>query len=267
MEAGWYQDPRDRRLGRWHDGEGWTDHTVRMADYQDALPPPPVITRTERAALRKARTPWWRKPGRAIPAAVVLVLLGAGIGYLASGRASSDDDGGGGATTSSTVASTTSTIEEPAFPGGLQRVGTTVRPGRYTSPTGNCTWKRLDAYGNSDANVIASDTTSGRAVVQIESTDVAFTSSACGPWTRWAPPATPRRSFPDGDWVVGADIAPGTYRSVNGYDCYWELGRGFDHDLTEVITTDNSPGSATVTIPSSAVRFTSKGCGTWNATK
>jgi hypothetical protein len=260
MKAGWYLDPHDPAKGRWHDGHGWTEHTVRMADYPDELPPPPEISTQERTALRRARRPWWRNPAIAIPAALVLVAIGAGVGYLASGSGSSGDHG----TTTTTSTALTTTTLKPAFGAGLQRVGTTIKPGRYTSPTGNCTWKRLNAYGDSDANVIASDTSSGRAVVQIESSDVAFSSTAaCGAWTKWVPPPTPATTFSDGDWVVGADIAPGTYRSVNGYDCYWELGRGFDHDLSEIITTDNSPGTASITIPSSAVRFTSKGCGTW----
>jgi hypothetical protein len=70
-------------------------------------------------------------------------------------------------------------------------------------------------------------------------------------------------TFPDGDWVVGADIAPGTYHSVNGYNCYWERARGFAHDLSEIITTLNNERSGSVTIDSTDVRFTSKGCGTW----
>jgi hypothetical protein len=262
MKAGWYQDPHDPTKGRWHDGHGWTEHTVRLADHPDELPPPPRITGQERTALRKARRPWWQQPTRAVPAAIALIAIGAGVGYLASDHGST-----GGTTTTTASTAPTSTTVQPAFASGLQRVGTVIKPGRYTSPTGNCSWKRLDHYGDSDANVIASDTSSGRAVVQVEPTDVAFSStSACGAWTKWAPPATPATSFPDGDWVVGADIAPGTYKSVNGYDCYWEQARGFDHDLTEIITTDNSPGSATVTIPSSAVRFTSKACGTWKKT-
>ena len=261
MKAGWYQDPHDPSRGRWHDGKGWTEHTVLMSDYPDELPPPPDISPQERAALRKARRPWWQRPSRALPAALALILIGAGVGYVASDRGSS---GGSGTTTSTRP---TSTTVRAAFGSGLQRVGTAVKPGRYTSPTGNCSWKRLNHYGDSDANVIASNTSSGRAVVQVEPTDVAFSSTtACGAWTRWAAPATPASTFEDGDWVVGADIAPGTYKSVNGYDCYWELARGFDHDLTEIITTDNSPGSATVTIPSTAARFTSKGCGTWKRT-
>jgi hypothetical protein len=233
-----------------------------MADYPDELPPPPDISTQERSALRKARRPWWQRPTRAVPAAVALLLIGAGVGYLASDHSSS-----GGAATTTSSGPTTTTIRA-AFGSGLQRVGTAVKPGRYTSPTGNCSWKRLNHYGDSDANVIASDTSSGRAVVQVEPSDVAFSSTgACGAWTRWTPPATPASTFTDGDWVVGADIAAGTYKSVNGYDCYWELARGFDHDLTEIITTDNSPGSATVTIPATAARFTSKGCGTWNRTR
>ena len=82
MEAGWYQDPKDPTRGRWHDGDGWTDHTVLLADHQDELPPPPLITRTERAALREARKPWWRKPAQAIPAALVLIAMVPGAPVL-----------------------------------------------------------------------------------------------------------------------------------------------------------------------------------------
>lgn len=38
---GWYNDEQDGRLARWHDGSGWTAHTLVIADWQGQNEPPP----------------------------------------------------------------------------------------------------------------------------------------------------------------------------------------------------------------------------------
>jgi hypothetical protein len=40
VDAGWYNDPSDPALARWHDGEGFTEHTVVKAQWASAPPPP-----------------------------------------------------------------------------------------------------------------------------------------------------------------------------------------------------------------------------------
>ena len=39
-EAGWYKDPSDPDIARWHDGTTFTDHTVVMSEHTGPPPPP-----------------------------------------------------------------------------------------------------------------------------------------------------------------------------------------------------------------------------------
>jgi hypothetical protein len=78
-----------------------------------------------------------------------------------------------------------------------------------------------------------------------------------------APPVPgPKRTIVDGLWKVGEEVAPGTYRSGGGGNCYWARLSGFSGDLDDIIT--NGIGkNQTVTIVASDVGFESSGCGTW----
>jgi hypothetical protein len=71
------------------------------------------------------------------------------------------------------------------------------------------------------------------------------------------------RTFRDGAWVVGADIAPGKYRSSGGKTCTWSRLRGLGGTPEEIIATETANGHRVVTIRSSDAGFTSTGCGTW----
>jgi hypothetical protein len=78
-----------------------------------------------------------------------------------------------------------------------------------------------------------------------------------------APPVPgPKRIITDGLWKVGEEVAPGTYRSSGGGNCYWARLSGFSGDLDDIIT--NGLGrNQTVTISASDVGFESDGCGEW----
>ncbi|MFE0347798.1 hypothetical protein [Streptomyces griseoluteus] len=72
----------------------------------------------------------------------------------------------------------------------------------------------------------------------------------------------------DGDFRVGTDIAPGTYRSTGNAhrSCRWERARDAEHRLRSVITNGHSTGTAVVTIRPTDVYFRSTGCGGWKKT-
>jgi hypothetical protein len=42
-EPGWYNDELDADLARWHDGSGWTSHTLVKADWRGPGAPPPPL--------------------------------------------------------------------------------------------------------------------------------------------------------------------------------------------------------------------------------
>jgi len=87
---------------------------------------------------------------------------------------------------------------------------------------------------------------------------------ATGHATRWAPPPPPppATSFGTGTWLVGEDIASGTYRG-GGEGCYWERLSGLGGDFEDIITNYFGDGPTVVTISSSDVAFATNDCGTW----
>jgi hypothetical protein len=168
--------------------------------------------------------------------------------------------------------------KKAAFAGdGDYQVGSDVKPGTYrTSGNGaddNCYWERArDAKGEMDS-LLANDNVTGTSYVTIKPTDKLFKSSGCKDWEAVDPKAkgTPASSM-DGDggmFKVGADIAPGTYRSTgNSADdnCYWERTKDAAHGLNSIIANDNVTGTAVVTISPSDAYFKTSGCGDWKKT-
>ena len=75
---------------------------------------------------------------------------------------------------------------------------------------------------------------------------------------------TPATSFGDGIWVVGRDIQPGTYQTLNlGDFCSWSRLSGFGGTFEEVIAIEIPSGRAIVEILASDAGFETKGCGVW----
>jgi hypothetical protein len=97
---GWYKDRDSDALARWHDGTGWTEHTMVMADWagpgsppppQDrvpafsAPPPPPAAAAPTRQAARadaaaaqarsKAMRPWFKKKRIMLPLGLVVLVV------------------------------------------------------------------------------------------------------------------------------------------------------------------------------------------------
>lgn len=72
------------------------------------------------------------------------------------------------------------------------------------------------------------------------------------------------RGFVEGDHVVGKDIKPGTYRTLNRdvKNCYWErTTKGGDTIANRFVSF--APAGVTVTISPSDGGFTSTRCGNW----
>jgi hypothetical protein len=114
-KPGWYLDPADPNVARWHDGTDWTEHSIVTAEWHGTTPPPPpetfeidlsvppgtppvVVLPTSapepdllprlplsvRTADRLRTIPWWV---RATVPPVAAFALVAGIGHLADGDA------------------------------------------------------------------------------------------------------------------------------------------------------------------------------------
>jgi hypothetical protein len=93
---GWFRDPSDPSVARWHDGDKWTEHTLVIADQTPGIEPAPPAIPAEGAAAaggfvagdpefhiprhgggngRLSGLPMWAKVGAPI-ALVLLVIIG-----------------------------------------------------------------------------------------------------------------------------------------------------------------------------------------------
>lgn len=222
------------------------------------------------------------------PALVVVAF-----GLLATACGSSDADSGDAAAPT-TTAKTTPTSSAPKTLTVFDRWAAAYRP-YATSPSdisqrvfdfqmGLCTtlrnggqpasamWPAQSAaevlregwgVGQTDPNVSSSTKTKGEVAEKViipimcpDQTHVIADAKA-GNYTEEL-----RTAFPNGKYIVGQDIAPGTYTiSTRVSDCYWERsdaqGNTIDNNFISV-----SP-SVTVTIEPTDGGFTSERCGNW----
>lgn len=221
------------------------------------------------------------------------VALGAVVGIVVIGAvsANSGDNGTDSDATSSGKGSSVSAqaksggekdaakaAEEKkvAFEGdGEFQVGSDIKPGTYRT-TGNsdgmCYWERAkDASGEMDS-LLANDNVTGTSYVTVKATDKLVKSSDCNDWeavdTKAKGSPAAKMAGDGGMFRVGADIAPGTYRSSGNEDdmCYWERAKDAEHGIDSIIANNNVTGSAVVTISASDTYFKTSGCTDWKKT-
>ena len=152
------------------------------------------------------------------------------------------------------------------FADGVHLVGVDIQPGTYrtTVAAESCYWARLSGTSGAFDDIIANDLGEGPRVVTISATDVAFESSRCGAWTDiLVPMTTSSTTFGDGVFIVGLDIAPGTYRTGTTDGCYWARLSGFGGDFEEIIANDLGDGQRLVTVAASDRGLETSRCGTW----
>lgn len=77
------------------------------------------------------------------------------------------------------------------------------------------------------------------------------------------PPPGPKTSIEtDGTFIVGSDIAPGTYRSPGKYGCYWARLRSLD--TGDIIDNNVNDGPQVVQILPGDRAFMTRNCGNWH---
>jgi len=216
------------------------------------------------------------------------IALGAVVGVVVIGAVSANA-GGNGKDSSASAQHKSGSASGPAekkkaaekkaaFAGdGDFRVGSDIKPGTYRT-TGNsdgmCYWERAkDAKGETDS-IIANDNVSGTSYVTVKATDKIFKSNGCKDWEavdlKAKAKGTPASTMAGdgGMFRVGADIAPGTYRSTGNADdsCYWERAKDAEQSLHSIIANNNVTGTAVVTISASDGYFKTTGCKDWKKT-
>lgn len=161
------------------------------------------------------------------------------------------------------------TIPVFTFGIGTKIVGVDVPSGLFRSTNANtasCYWARLSGFGGTLAEILANSINGGPSVVAIEASDRGFESASCATWSQvmGAVTASQTANFDAGTFIVGTDIAPGTWRSNgSGTGCYWARQKSFSGKISDVIANYFGSASAVVTISPTDVGFTSSGCGSW----
>jgi hypothetical protein len=158
------------------------------------------------------------------------------------------------------------------FSGGQFRVGDQILPGRYFTdpPQSGCYWERQRGFTGTFTDIIANRFVAYdgmQYIVDILASDVAFkTDPKCGTWVD-SPIHGGQSSISAGVWLVGSQIAPGTYEVSSRAGCYWERLRHFQHQgVTGVIANSFSAAarSQSITIAADDVGFSNDAnCGTW----
>ncbi|MEU3840928.1 hypothetical protein AB0E88_12955 [Streptomyces sp. NPDC028635] len=71
----------------------------------------------------------------------------------------------------------------------------------------------------------------------------------------------------DGEFRVGSDIKPGTYRTSGNSDgtCYWERAKDASGETDAILANDNVTGTSYVTVKPGDKLFKSTGCHDWEA--
>lgn len=185
-------------------------------------------------------------------------LVGIGVGVLA------------GAAVVVAFVSTTAFAKGTArtFRGdGTYRVGTDIQAGTYRSVGGRfCYWARLSRLGGALDSIKADEMANyGPTVVTILPSDRGFETRACAPWSSNLKRITKSKTrFGQGTFIVGTDIAPGTYRNRSASGCSWARLRAFTGDRGAILASADDSGPTKVTIARSDRGFKSHGCGTWS---
>lgn len=242
-------------------------------------------------------TSWWR--GRSTRAQAILVIVGLFVLYVLIPKSSTQTASVPSPSVAPTVAAVTSTpataapvtqapvttIPTPTptttprpptpapaptplhFGAGTWVVGKDISAGTYRTRTASqgCYWARLQGFSGSVKDILANENSNGPTVVTIAPTDAGFQSTRCAEWSQDPTPITRSQTEPfgDGTYIVGVDIAPGTWRAQPTSSCYWARLAGFSGDLADVLANDNTSGSTIVTIAPTDKGFASTRCGTW----
>jgi hypothetical protein len=152
------------------------------------------------------------------------------------------------------------------FGSGTKVIGADIQAGTYRTRHGRpgCYLARLKGFGGSLADIIANTVSNGPVVVTIQATDKGFQSENCDTWTSdLSQITTSTTSFGEGEFIVGTDVTPATYRNAGMKGCYWARLRGFGHSLDDISANGTSDAQAVVTINASDQGFANSSCGTW----
>jgi hypothetical protein len=237
----------------------------------ELLPAPPCLVQSDiklRAALSEL--------DRDLDAAAVNDALSrtqlVGVSDLAASGALFASETCAHGTSSSPNAPSASTSSTPqrqqfiTFGSGTKVIGADIQAGTYRTRHARpgCYFARLKGFGGSLGDIISNAISNGPVVVTIQASDKGFQSDYCDTWTSdLSQITTGTTSFGEGEFIVGIDITPATYRNAGTKGCYWARLRGFGHSLDDISANGATDAQAVVTIAADDKGFESSNCGTW----
>ena len=121
---------------------------------------------------------------------------------------------------------------------------------------GSCYWERLSGVSGEFSDIIVNDNAVGQFYIEILPTDKYFKIDCdITPLDAWPEPAEPLSDIELGTYLVGRDIAPGTYQGKAGTgvldSCYWGRLSGVSGEFSDVIANDNAVGNYFVSVKAS----------------
>ena len=163
------------------------------------------------------------------------------------------------------------------FSEGVYMVGTDILPGTYVaanSSTDECYWSRLNGFRSDSFDRLSAYAGRGPAVATVMDSDAGFRSWNCGTWMPIDSAVVSDSDlqiagagdvFGDGTFLVGMDMAPGSYEgNLRGNAlCRWRRVSDFSWN-TGVITEVTSSERTIATILPSDKGFFSYRCGEWH---
>ena len=153
------------------------------------------------------------------------------------------------------------------FGNGTWLVGSEIAPGRYRTASDSCRWRVWSSEGFRPETGLAW-TVFEEDVVDIDPTDVGFSSRGCKWTTDLTPRIAPGEPFGDGTWLVGSEVAPGLYVAERAHPvwekCEWERRRDFRRGVARFFEISSSASlAAIVEINPDDAGFHSRNCGVW----
>jgi hypothetical protein len=145
---------------------------------------------------------------------------------------------------------------------GMWFVGAEVKPGIYRTTAKGCYYSLLSGFqGGIDDIIVNGSSGDNGGILEIVAGDKAI-SSRCD-WTLITVDAirsatTTSTKIESGQWIVGGEITPGTYRTTAS-DCYYSRLSGFRGDIDDIIANGSTPkNGGIIEISASDLSFSSR---------
>ena len=135
---------------------------------------------------------------------------------------------------------------------GTYAVGQDIDPGTYVGIAGTgvldtCYWARLQGVSGALDDILANDNAMGQFYIEVlEGDGYLETHCQITSLAAWPEPSELPESLQPGTYLVGRDIAAGTYRGEAGEEvldwCYWARLNGVTGELKDVAANHNATG-------------------------